>query len=143
MGAWPKGGSDSGVRGFVRDRCDIRPSRRSAEALGGCTGIVGKGVEEIGEGGKISAGFSHDGWGSFVAGNRGGVWGVVRWFGGSLTALRMDSERVQAFFGDKPQFPEIDKSRDVVSVGLPVDACPGGGTYTGTRIHKPFKRAEI
>ena len=38
----------------------------------------------------------------------------------------MDPERVQAFFGDKHQFTEIDKLRDIARVRVPVDAWPGG-----------------
>ena len=44
MGVWPKGGSDSGVGGFVIDRCYIRPARRRAEALRGCTRVDEEGV---------------------------------------------------------------------------------------------------
>ena len=70
-------GSDSGVGGLVRDRCDIRPVRRRPDALGGCTGVVGEGVGEIHEVGKLSSAFGHDGW--FVTNNR---WGGVGKSGG-------------------------------------------------------------
>jgi len=38
----------------------------------------------------------------------------------------MNSERVEAFFGDKHQFPEIDKLRLIARVGVPVDIGPVG-----------------
>ena len=38
----------------------------------------------------------------------------------------MDPERVQAFFGDQHQFPEIDKLRDIARVGVAVDVLPEG-----------------
>ena len=38
----------------------------------------------------------------------------------------MDPERVQAFFGNKHHFPEIDKLRHIAHVGVPVDVYSGG-----------------
>ena len=38
----------------------------------------------------------------------------------------MDPERVQAFFGDKHQFPGIDNLRHIARVVVPVDVRPGG-----------------
>ena len=37
----------------------------------------------------------------------------------------MNPERVQAFFGDKHQFPGIDNVRHIASVGVPVNVQPG------------------
>ena len=61
-----------------------------------------------------------------VGGGGEGAGQVVRWLGGSLTAPHMDPERVQAFFGDRHQFPGIDNLRHIARVGVPVDARPGG-----------------
>ena len=65
---------------------------------------------------------------SRVSGGRGEERGrqAVRWLGGSLTAPHMKLERVQAFFGDRHQFPGIYSLRHIVPVGVPVDVRPGG-----------------
>ena len=39
----------------------------------------------------------------------------------------MDPERVQAFFGDTPKFPEINKVREIWRVGAPVGVQPEEG----------------
>ena len=134
MSTGPKGGADSSrIGGCVRYGCDIRSARRRAEALAGCTRIIGEGVWGVNDGDKLNASFSHDRRGSIMEGFRGdgvrrggkGVGQVVRWLGRSLTTRHMDPERVQAFFGDRHQFPGIYDLRHIARVGVSVDVRPG------------------
>ena len=55
----------------------------------------------------------------------------------------MDPERVQAFVGDRHQFPGIDNLRHIARVGVPVDVRPGGDvtkepTYGIIQEHRNF-----
>lgn len=127
----PWGEAESRVGGLVRKGV-MSYQRREEEgywrvAQGRLKKVEGGGGYTRG----VDRGFSYRRHGRIVANNPGtGAGGgrtlVVRWLVGSLTALHLNLERVEAFFGDKRRFPGNGNLKYITRVGVPVDVRPGG-----------------